>query len=1025
MKKKLFLGRTMQFFICCIFFFLSDVGLSAQTTATIQGQVLDATTQEPLIGVSVLEKSTSNGTITDMDGNFSLKVAPTSTLVFSYIGYSPIEVKADKARGIIKLREDTKTLDEVVVVGYGTQKKVNMTGAVSAVKIDESMASRSVSNVSSGLSGLVPGLVVSQSTGFAGGNGASLQVRGLGSINDSNPLIVVDGMPDVDINRIDMNDIESISVLKDAASSAVYGSRAANGVILITTKNGMGTTKPKISYTGSYAISETSNFYDYLPDYARAMTMHMRASASGNKSSGFREGSAEQWMAMSMVDPILFPNTDQFKDAFRTGSLFNQNVSASGSTDQMNFYVSVGVMDEKGLQLNNNYSRYNIRANIDYKIRKNFKIGFKTDGQWSDRSYPRGNGFENAGMKYAVSGVLNQHPETGEYGGAMAYGENLSAGNVLAEYNAYRTDVSRKEYNGNIYAEWEPLKDLKINISYALRYYSSFRKEVQNPIDQWNFQMGVIDRTIPDNNGDRLVNENLEGHKTMFQGRINYDKEIFSGHKLGLLFVAAEEYWFDRQLYASRTDRLHPSLSELDAALQNQLNGGYSMEEGLRSFIGRVNYTMYDRYLFEFNCRTDGSSKFVKGNQYGFFPSGAIGWRISEEAFFAPLKNAVSNAKFRASLGTLGNNSGDVIKRRDYEQSETLATTNYILNGSIVKGFSNNKMINEDLSWESTRVINIGLDLGFFNNKLTAELDWYDRFTSGMIRGSSVSNLLSGYSAPRVNIADLQNRGIEANITWRDKIGKDFSYSINANGSYNQNTLKEWGDYQNKGWEYLDMPWRFLYMYDAYSGLTQSWNQIYNAPYQAQYAAPGDILLKDVNGDGKISGEDKVAHTDKLRQSPLGQFGFTLSAQFKGFDFQALFQGSYGRWDVWLDDYNNVNVSADRYAFQKLHWNDTWSLDNRNASLPRITTGDAGKNREESGFWAQQTSYLRMKNLQLGYSIPTILLKKISFDRARIFVSAENLFTLTGWKGIDPEKNHDWDAYPTVKTYSIGLNVEF
>lgn len=1025
MKKKLFLGRTMQFFICCIFFFLSDVGLSAQTTATIQGQVLDATTQEPLIGVSVLEKSTSNGTITDMDGNFSLKVAPTSTLVFSYIGYSPIEVKADKARGIIKLREDTKTLDEVVVVGYGTQKKVNMTGAVSAVKIDESMASRSVSNVSSGLSGLVPGLVVSQSTGFAGGNGASLQVRGLGSINDSNPLIVVDGMPDVDINRIDMNDIESISVLKDAASSAVYGSRAANGVILITTKNGMGTTKPKISYTGSYAISETSNFYDYLPDYARAMTMHMRASASGNKSSGFREGSAEQWMAMSMVDPILFPNTDQFKDAFRTGSLFNQNVSASGSTDQMNFYVSVGVMDEKGLQLNNNYSRYNIRANIDYKIRKNFKIGFKTDGQWSDRSYPRGNGFENAGMKYAVSGVLNQHPETGEYGGAMAYGENLSAGNVLAEYNAYRTDVSRKEYNGNIYAEWEPLKDLKINISYALRYYSSFRKEVQNPIDQWNFQMGVIDRTIPDNNGDRLVNENLEGHKTMFQGRINYDKEIFSGHKLGLLFVAAEEYWFDRQLYASRTDRLHPSLSELDAALQNQLNGGYSMEEGLRSFIGRVNYTMYDRYLFEFNCRTDGSSKFVKGNQYGFFPSGAIGWRISEEAFFAPLKNAVSNAKFRASLGTLGNNSGDVIKRRDYEQSETLATTNYILNGSIVKGFSNNKMINEDLSWESTRVINIGLDLGFFNNKLTAELDWYDRFTSGMIRGSSVSNLLSGYSAPRVNIADLQNRGIEANITWRDKIGKDFSYSINANGSYNQNTLKEWGDYQNKGWEYLDMPWRFLYMYDAYSGLTQSWNQIYNAPYQAQYAAPGDILLKDVNGDGKISGEDKVAHTDKLRQSPLGQFGFTLSAQFKGFDFQALFQGSYGRWDVWLDDYNNVNVSADRYAFQKLHWNDTWSLDNRNASLPRITTGDAGKNREESVFWAQQTSYLRMKNLQLGYSIPTILLKKISFDRARIFVSAENLFTLTGWKGIDPEKNHDWDAYPTVKTYSIGLNVEF
>ena len=1028
MRKKLLSKKAIQLLSLCCIFFLPATQLFAQNGVTIQGQVLDATFQEPLIGVSIMEKGTSNGAITDFDGRYSLKVSPGATVVFSYIGYVTQELSADKSSGTIQLKEDSKALDEVVVIGYGSQKKVNLTGAVSAVKIDEAIASRSITNVSSGLGGLIPGLVVSQSTGFAGANEASLKVRGVGTINNSDPLIVVDGMPDVDINRINMNDIESISVLKDAASSAVYGSRAANGVILITTKNGVGSTKAKVSYTGSIAFSEPTDFYDYFADYSRAMTMHMRAAGAGNTSQKFRQGTVEQWMSMSLVDPILFPNTDQYDAMFRTGKIQNHTVSASGGSDKMNFYLSIGIMDEEGLQIHNDYKRYNMRLNLDYKIRDNFKVGMRTDGSWSDNATPRGNGLENAGLKYAVSGVLNKHPETGQYGGAMAYNESNSAGNVLAEYEAYRTTKERKEFNGNAFAEWEPLKGLKLNVSYLLSYYNQFTKSIQDPISQINFQQNAEVRVMPDNGGDGLSNTNLEGHKTLFQGRINYDREIFPGHNLSVLFVASEEYWFKREFSAWRKDRLHPSLEELDAAsAAQQTNWGRSQSEGLRSFVGRVNYNLYDKYLIDLNFRSDGSSRFAKGNQWGFFPSAAVGWRISEEAFFAPLKSVVNSAKIRASLGTLGNNTFGINETfaGRYDQKNTMKTTNYIINGETAQGFSVYKMINKDLSWESTRVLNIGLDLSLFDNRLTAELDWYDRLTTDMIRPSTISDILGGYSAPNVNIADLRNRGIELNLTWRSNIGK-FDYSINVNGSYNKNKIEKWGDPLGKEWTAVDMPYHFLYVFEAYPGLAQSWSDIYNAPYQGNYLAPGDILRKDLNGDGKIDDEDKRAWENRYRESPLGQYGFTLSGAYKGFDFQALFQGSYGRWDVWLDDFNNVDIPADRYAFQKDHWTDTWSLDNRGASMPRLVTkGSGGNNRSESTYWAEQTSYLRLKNLQFGYSIPTSLLNKLSLGRARVFVSGENLLTITNWKGVDPEKNHDKDIYPLVRTYSFGLNVEF
>ena len=1009
--------------IClCIFLLMFCSSMVFAQNNTVSGIVSDQS-GEPLIGVSVMIKGTNEGIITGIDGSYSLsRVQPQNVLVFSYIGFLPQEITVGNQRTInITLREDLQLLEEVVVVGYGTQRKVNLTGSVAAVRIDENISSRSLTNVSSGLSGLIPGLSVLQSTGFAGFDGATLQIRGMGTINNSTPLIVVDGVPDVNINRMDMNDIESVSVLKDAASSAVYGSRAANGVILITTKSGKNQEKAKISYTGSYGISEATNFYDYLADYSRALYLQRRAAGSGNSSSAFREGSMEQWLAMSLVDPILFPNTNQYKEMFRQGNIQSHNLSASGGNDRMNFYLSVGLISQEGLQIHNDYDRYNMRLNLDYSVRKNISVGIKTDGQWTQTNYPRGAGLEMAGLVYAVSGILNKHPETGQYGGGMAYNENTSAGNMLAEYELYRSERTQQEYNANVYGTWEIFKDLKFNVGYALKFYTQFTKSWQNIENQWNFQTGQVARTMPPD--DRIANSYNQGQKTIFSARLNYDKEIISRHNVGIMLAASEEYWLNRNLSIQRRNRLDPGLTELNGALGDFENGsGSSESEGLRSYIGRLNYSAYDRYLLEANFRYDGSSKFSPGHQWGFFPSVSVGWRISEEVFFEKLRETITNAKLRASIGSLGNNSG--VGR--YDQKNTFSTTNYILNGAIVKGFSPSKIIDPEFTWEKTNVTNVGLDLGFFKNRLTAELDYYDKLCVRMIQSGDLSTLLSAYSTPSINIGEMRNRGFEANLGWRSKIN-GVNYSVNLNASRNNNYIEKWNQYLSKGWRFINMPDRFVYTYEAYPGLIQSWNDIYNAPYQGnyQYMAPGDILTKDLNGDGQVNGEDRKAYADKNRWNFIGNYGLTLFCEYKGIDLTALWQASTGRWDFWLDNFNNVNVPADRYGFQEFHWYNSWTIDNRDATLPRLVTGSGGRNRDETSFWLYNQSYLRLKNLQLGYAVPKSVLNKISMDRVRIYATAENLLTFTKWAGVDPEKRSALDNYPLVKTFTIGINVGF
>ncbi|MDR2389351.1 MAG: SusC/RagA family TonB-linked outer membrane protein, partial [Tannerellaceae bacterium] len=660
-----------------------------QNKRTVTGTVLDAN-GETVIGANVVEKGTTNGTITDIDGKFSLDVQQEkAVLVVSYIGYLPKEMNVGERQTlVIELSEDSQIIEEVVVVGYGTQRKVNLTGAVSAMKVDETLASRSLTDVSSGLQGMLPGLAVSQNSGMAGREDVTLMIRGMGSVNNANPLVVVDGMPDVNINRLNMADIESISILKDAASAAIYGSRAANGVILITTKSGKDSDKVSINFTGNYAVSHPTNSLEFLSDYPRSMTVTQQQASVNtlDANQNFKNGTIDQWLALGMIDPIKYPNTDWWDWIRRDkGTLRIYNVSASGSNDKSNFFASIGVSNQEGLQINNDYIRYNARFNFDYKLKPNLNVGIRFSGNWTNRTYLMSGGYTDTDnpnstggydLLYAPSGITPYDPVTGYYGGVMAYGSDAQA------YNPYTVMVNnlnhqnRQEALSNMYLEWTPLKGLTARVEYSLNYYNQFTWNANTPNRAYNFQTEAFSSRVYVGEDAGVANYTATGYKTQLHGRLNYNMKIAEGHEIAAMAAYNEEYWYNRTQNTSRNNRLHPSLHEVDAALTDvQGTGGNSDREGLLSYVGRFNYTVYDKYLMEFNFRVDASSRFLPGHPYGFFPSVALGWRFSEENFVKAFTDKwLHLGKLRVSYGSLGNN--DVSR---YEQKETLTASNYMM----------------------------------------------------------------------------------------------------------------------------------------------------------------------------------------------------------------------------------------------------------------------------------------------------------------------------------------------------------
>lgn len=994
---------------------------------TVSGTVTDGQDGEPLIGASVQIKGKVGGVSTDLDGHYRITADENAVLQFSYVGYRTENVKVNGRKEIdVKLSSEATALSQMVVVGYGTQKKVNLTGSVASVNVDKDLTSRSVPNVSSALSGLIPGLSVTQSTGMAGNNGAELLIRGMGTINDASPLIVVDDMPDVDINRLNINDVESISVLKDATASSVYGSRAANGVILIKTKSGSKDKPTQISFSGSMGWQQATRAYDLLSDYAQVMHLSQMRSLTDPGLNGaqqtYKEGTIDEWLALGMIDEVRYPNTDWFDYIMRTGTIQNYNVSAQGGSDKMNFFASVGYMNQKGLQINNDYDRFNARMNFDYYILKQLKMGMRMDGSWTNYSYCQSNGFngEDNRIGEAVAGIYPYDPETGRYGGPMAYGEFASAFNPLCVYNNSVKRENRQEFNGQAYLEWNVFKGFTARLDYSLRYYNQYFKDAPMPVQSYDFQRDEYKELWYVLPSVGVTDRNVNGYKTLWNFRLNYGRVFADIHDLRLMAVYSEEFWFSRSNTTARTNRIHPSLSEINAALTTQqTTAGTSSRTSLRSFIGRVSYALLDRYLAEFNFRVDGSSKFLPGHRYGFFPSGSLGWRISEEPWVKPYVNRwLNNLKLRGSYGMLGNNSGVGA----YQQREIMSQNNYMFDGSIAPGFVYQKMLNEDLTWEKTSVFNLGLDVATLNSRLSAELDYYDRLTTGMLQNSQMSIHLTGaYEAPKANLGNLRNRGFEVNLTWRDKAG-DFIYSVNGNMSYNRMNLEKWGEFLDKGNIYLNMPYRFLYYMPANKSLAQTFQEIYN--YVDQGAKPGDIIRLDTNGDGILDANDRVADPNRLVDAPTTTFALKANVEWRGFDFSMLWQGGIGRAGFWMNRYNSTIFPVNGYTPTVDHLTNPWSWENRDGEWARL--GGNATNATENYFHVRNMDYFRMKNIQLGYTVPRHISTKFYVQNLRVYLSADNLVTITQYEGLDPEKAaNSGDLYPTTRTYTVGLNLSF
>lgn len=1008
-------------------------GAMAQTR--VSGIVTDEE-GEPVIGANVIVKGTTQGVATGAIGDFSIAVPANGTLQVSYIGYVTQDVPvANRTQINIKLVPDALAMEDVVVVGYGTQRKVNLTGAVSAVQIDEKLAGRALTNMSSGLTGLVPGLSVNSSTGMVGGDAAPrILIRGLGTVNNSSPLIVVDGMPDVDINRINPSDIESISVLKDAAAAAIYGSRAANGVILVTTKSGRNSAgKTSINFSAFLSTMRPTDHVEFVPDYPLALTLNQQTERSSTLDAnlGYKNGTIDQWAALSMIDPLRYPNTDWWKIMIRDGTIQNYNLSASGGNDKSNFFISAGLQDVKGLQVNDDMKRYTTRFNFESKLRKNMNVGGRFDGSWTKSVRILEEGFTDGStaggdIQYAIAGITPYDPVTGRFGGVMAYNEDPQAYNPWVGMQRNLVRRNRQEMNASAFLDWNPVKGLVARVDYALSYMNRFQVSAGMPTRAFNFQTNTDGSRIYIGDNAGISNNTGSSYKTQFNTRLNYSTTFGQNHDLSAMAVYSEEFWYSRHLNGSRNDRLYPTLTEIDAALTEVVSAsGNSTTEGLRSVVGRVNYAAYGKYLFEANARVDGSSRFLPGHQYGFFPSGAVGWRFSEESFVKSWADSwLSSGKLRASYGSLGNNSlGNSTSDRFQninDQQWVLNNQNYMVDGKIVKGFVNKKMINEDLSWEKTTVFNLGLDLGFLGNRLTPTIEYFDRLTTGMLRPSEMSSLLTGaISPPRRNIGNLRTRGVELDLTWRDKVG-DWSYGVNANFSYNRTILEKWNEYLGQGYEFIDMPYRFVYSYQDI-GIVQTWQDIYNNPAQGANA-PGSIIRVDKNGDGQIGGVDKVAYPNRQRDIPSTAFSVNLNAAWKGIDASVQLQGTSGRWEFVSNNFNDGTIGR-RHSITPEVITEPWAWDNRNGSLP----GRNSPNRtEETTFWLDNAAYLRVRTAQLGYTLPNRWLSKVGVSYLRIYVSGENLATFTNYRLLDPESSGSKnDVYPLIKSYSVGINLSF
>mgnify|MGYP000516674026 CR=1 FL=1 len=998
-------NKTKRFLVFLLLFVACSSSVFAQSK-TISGIVTSA--GEPLIGASIAEKGTTNGTITDIEGRFSIKVAPNATLQVSYLGYETqsIDVK-DQTFLDIELQEAVNMLDEFVAIGYGVQQKKLITGATVQVKGDD-IAKLNTVNALGALQSQTPGVNITKQSGKPG-EGFKVTIRGLGTIGNSAPLYIIDGVPNGDIGMLNPSDIESVDVLKDAASAAIYGARAANGVILITTKKGKKGQDAKVSYSGSVAWATPTTKLNFLGSADYAM-LYNEAVKNENPNAALPYSDEDIELFRNGTDPIGHPNTDWYKETFKNFAFEQQhNFSINGGSEKTNYSASVGYLYQGGLTNENDYNRFTGRINVESEISKWFSAGLNVSGYRGTR--------EDGAVGFAtlMSEVTRNSPTLPVYNedGTFNYSGKANPVAELGRTGFYRQ--MDQQLNAILHATVHILPELSVKGLFSVR------NDIRN-IDYFkkHYSYGT---------GSNISDSGLrEGYDKYYiwneytsQLLVNYNK-TFKQHTIGALF--GFEQWEQLYKYTEATrkgggsDELTESLNTLDKSSQTNSDGGTELAR--RSYFGRIQYDYADKYLFEANLRADASSRFPKDNRWGVFPAFSAGWRISEENFIKDNLNWMSNLKLRLGWGRTGNEELSDI----YPAVATYAYGSYMFGNTLNTTAYEARYVNSALQWATVTNYEVGLDAGFLDNKLGFELSVYKKKTDDMLLKLPVQGIL-GMSAPVQNAGSVENTGFDLNIFHNNRINKDFSYAVNLNLAYVKNRITNLEGTEgedpdnNKLWRLEGYPIGSFYGYKAI-GYFNTEEELANEPKRTGTEKLGDIKYADLNGDGKI---DAANDRTVIGQNfPSWTGGLSINLYWKDFDFSALFQGAFD-----VDKYCEAESS---YAFYnggkvlKKHL-DRWTPENHNASYPRITK-DSQTNFVTSSFWLEDASYVRLKNVSLGYNLPKSWLNRIGVSRIKVYVAGENLLTFCGLEDIDPEESstRGW-SYTNVKKVSLGLKVSF
>ena len=980
------------------------VEINDQQKQTVKGTVKDAN-GDPIIGATVKVKGSTGGTVTDIDGKFTLDAPAGAELEVSSIGYLKQIVKA-KGNIAIVLKDDSQTLDELVVVGYGVQKKENLTGAVASMNA-EKLATRPVSSLSSALAGEMAGVTAVQTSGAPGGQNASITVRGQNSVNAASPLVIVDGVPG-SMNVINPAEIESVTVLKDAASAAIYGVQAANGVILITTKKGK-TGKTTVSYNATFSWSSLLSKLDLVDAYGYA---YLYNEAYLNDHPGATKPFSDETVEKYRTGKL--PSTDWYKEAL-TGSGFEHqhNLSLSGGNEKTTYNMYLGYLSQDGVTKDLDYNRINARMNITSQINKYITLGLNASGYRGTQQDAW------SGYTQVIQGISRSHPTDPVYDEDGNF-KFVGVDNPVAVQGRDKTGW-QKTINQEVFligsAEIKPIKDLSIKGVYSWRNWTQDQLGFKKTWGYGTYNSGQREGYVRNYNYDYLTGQIL----------VNYNKS-FGDHNLGVL-AGMESYDVKyRYVTADRkgggNNNLDSSLNTLDASSQKNKNGGTEMTR--LSYFGRLQYNYAGKYLFEANVRRDASSRFPKNSRWGTFPAFSAGWRISEEAF---MKNIdwLSNLKLRLGWGKTGN---EELKSDDlYPAVPTYAYGSYMFGNSLYSTAYESRLVNDQLKWATVTNYELGIDAGFLNNKLTMELSVYKKKTNDMLLYLPLQGVI-GLSAPAQNVGSVENRGFELVLGHNNRIGKDWSYNLSLNMGYNKNEIIDmagtdgpidngYGGTDDTQWNIEGYGVSSYYGYVA-DGLFRTEEELKKGPLRTGNEKLGDIRYKDLDDDGKITAADRKIIGNKM---PKWTGGFNFRVGYKNFELSGLLQGAFD-----AKRYYNGEAS---YAFfnnascLNKHW-DRWSEENPNGNFPRLSL-TSQTNYAFSSFWLQDASYVRMKNLTLAYTLPSEVISRIGLSFAQVYLTGENLFTISGLdKGLDPESGNSrgW-SYSNVRKISCGLKLTF